>query len=312
MNKDLITGKSVVDTEIKSLTLLKKKMSETFDKAIKLLYQTNGKIVVSGMGKSGHIASKISSTLSSIGSPSFYLHPSEANHGDLGMITKGDTVILISNSGETNELSTIILHCKKLKVPIVSITSELSSTLAKKSEVVLLIPNGVEACPLELAPTSSTTCTLVLGDAIAVTLLKKRNFTSKDFLELHPGGKLGKMLQKVCDVMKKKEEIPLVSQNQKMSEAILEMTSKGQGCVGVTSKKGTLKGIITDGDLRRNMSKDLLSKKVTEIMTVKPKTLKPETSVTEAIKLMNSQSITNYFITKNKYPVGIIHLHDII
>ena len=312
MNKDLITGKSVIDTEIKSLVLMRKKMSGSFDRAIKLLYQTKGKIVVSGIGKSGHIASKISSTLSSIGSPSFYLHPSEANHGDLGMITKGDTVILISNSGETQELSTIIIHCKKLKVPIVSITSELDSTLARKSEVVLSIPSGVEACPLELAPTSSTTCTLVLGDAIAVTLLKKRNFTSKDFLELHPGGKLGKMLQKVSDVMKRKEEIPLVDQDQNMSEAILVMTSKGQGCVGVTSNKGILKGIITDGDLRRNMSKDLLSKKVTDIMTVKPKTLKPETSVTEAINLMNSQSITNYFITKNKYPVGIIHLHDIL
>ena len=312
MIKDLITGKSVIDAEIKSLMLMKKKMSGSFDKAINLLYQTKGKIVVSGIGKSGHIASKISSTLSSIGSPSFYLHPSEANHGDLGMITKGDTVILISNSGETQELSTIILHCKKLKVPIVSITSKLKSTLARKSEVVLLIPSGVEACPLELAPTSSTTCTLVLGDAIAVTLLKRRNFTSKDFLELHPGGKLGKMLQKVCDIMKIKEEIPLVHQDQKMSEAILVMTSKGQGCVGVTSKKGILKGIITDGDLRRNMSNDLLSKMVTDIMTVKPKTLKPETLVTEAIKLMNSQSITNYFITKNKYPVGIIHLHDIL
>ena len=312
MNENLITGKSVIDTEIKSLTLMKKKMSGSFDEAIKLLYKTTGKIVVSGMGKSGHIASKISSTLSSIGSPSIYLHPSEANHGDLGMITKHDTVILISNSGETNELSSIILHCKKLKVSIVSITSELNSTLAKKSEVVLLIPNGVEACPLELAPTSSTTCTLVLGDAIAVTLLKKRNFTSKDFLRLHPGGKLGKMLQKVSDVMKRNEEIPLVHQDQKMSEAILVMTSKGQGCVGVTSKKGILKGIITDGDLRRNMTKDLLSKKVTDIMTAKPKTLEPETSVTEALKLMNSQSITNYFITKNKYPIGIIHLHDIL
>ena len=161
--------------------------------------------------------------------------------GDLGMITKGDTVILISNSGETQELSTIILHCKKLKVPIVSITSELNSTLARKSEVVLLIPSGVEACPLSLLQQVQQRY-LVLGDAIAVTLLKKRNFTSKDFLELHPGGKLGKMLQKVCDVMKRKEEIPLVDQDQKMSEAILVMTSKGQGCVGVTSKKVYLKG----------------------------------------------------------------------
>ena len=274
MNKDLITGKSVIDTEIKSLVLMKKKMSGSFDRAIKLLYQTKGKIVVSGIGKSGHIASKFHQHFHLLDRLLFIFIHLRLIMCDLGMITKGDTVILISNSGETQELSTIIIHCKKLKVPIVSITSELDSTLARKSEVVLSIPSGVEACPLELAPTSSTTCTLVLGDAIAVTLLKKRNFTSKDFLELHPGGKLGKMLQKVCDVMKRKEEIPLVNQDQNMSEAILVMTSKGQGCVGVTSNKGILKGIITDGDLRRNMSKDLLSKKVTDIMTVKPKTLK--------------------------------------
>ena len=276
------------------------------------MYKTKGKIIVSGIGKSGHISSKISSTFSSFGSTSFFIHPSEANHGDIGMITKKDSVILISNSGETLELSNIILHCKKLCVPIVSITSEKESTLAKKSEIILEIPKGVEACPLELAPTSSTTCTLVLGDALALTLLKKRKFTSKDFLELHPGGKLGKMLLKVGDIMKKKTMLPLIYENQKVSEAILEMTSKGEGCVGILSNKGLLKGIITDGDLRRHMSSDLLNKKVTEIMTSKPKTLSIETSVTDALKLMNKQSITNYFITKNMKPLGIIHLHDIL
>ena len=309
---NLKTGIAVIDIEIKSLLLLKKKLSKSFNDAVELLYKTNGKIVVSGIGKSGHIASKISSTLSSIGSPSFFIHPSEANHGDLGMITKKDAVILISNSGETLELSNIILHCKKLQVPIVSITSEKDSTLAKKSELVLEIPKGVEACPLELAPTSSTTCTLVLGDALALALLKKRNFTSKDFLELHPGGKLGKMLLKVGDVMKKKEMIPLIDFEQRVSEAILEMTSKGEGCVGVISNKGLLKGIITDGDLRRHMSNDLLKKKVTDIMTRNPKTLSIDTSLTDALKLMNKQSITNYFITKNMKPLGIIHLHDIL
>ena len=296
---NLKTGIAVIDIEIKSLKLLKKNLSKNFHEAVELLYNTKGKIIVSGIGKSGHIASKISSTLSSIGSPSFFIHPSEANHGDLGMITKKDTVILISNSGETLELSNIILHCKKLSVPILSITSENDSTLAKKSKLVLEIPKGVEACPLELAPTSSTTCTLVLGDALALALLKKRKFTSKDFLELHPGGKLGKMLMKVGDVMKKKKMIPLVDLNEKVSEAILEMTSKGEGCVGVVSNKGILKGIITDGDLRRHMSKNLLNKNVSEIMTHNPKTLSTETSLTDALKLMNEQSITNYFITKN-------------
>ena len=309
---NLKSGIDVIDIEIKSLQLLKKNLSKSFSDTVELLFKTKGKIIVSGIGKSGHVASKISSTLSSIGSPSFFIHPSEANHGDLGMITKNDSVILISNSGETLELLSIILHCKKLGVPIISITSEEKSTLAKKSELVLEIPKDVEACPLELAPTSSTTCTLVLGDALALALLKKRKFTSKDFLELHPGGKLGKMLLKVGDIMKKKDMIPLIKDDQKVSEAILEMTSKGEGCVGVISKKGVLKGIVTDGDLRRHMSPNLLKKKVTEIMTKKPKTLSIETSVSDAVKLMNKQSITNYFKTKKMNPLGIIHLHDIL
>ena len=281
--------------------------------AVNYLYKTSGKIIISGIGKSGHIGSKISSTLSSIGSSSFFLHPSEANHGDLGMIKKKDCIILISNSGESSELLNLILFCKKIKIPIISITSEAKSTLAKQSSAVLLIPKNVEACPLELAPTSSTTCTLVLGDALAITLLRKRKFTSKDFLKLHPGGKLGRLLLKVSDIMKTHKLMPLIEQNKSVSEAILEMTSKGQGCVGVISNRNnSLIGIITDGDLRRFMSKKLLEKKVTEIMTKNPKTLSPDTLVNEAIKLMNKQSITNYFITKNKKPIGIIHLHDIL
>ncbi len=310
---ELITGKSVIEQEIKALNLLIKGLAKPFKKAVNVLFEVNGKIIISGIGKSGHIGSKISSTLSSIGSPSFFIHPSEANHGDLGMITKKDCAILISNSGETSELFNLILHCKKLKIPIISITSNLKSTLAMKSDIILQIPQNVEACPLELAPTSSTTCMLVLGDALAVTLLKKRQFTSKDFLELHPGGKLGQMLLKVSDVMKKKNQIPLISINKKVDSAILEMSSKGQGCVGVVSKKDNqLCGIITDGDLRRHMSPDLLTKNVSEIMTKDPKTLKPETLVSRAIDLMNKQSITNYFITQNKKPIGIIHLHDIL
>ena len=234
---EISSGKSVIDSEINALNLLKNSIDNSFRNAINLLLNVKGKIIISGIGKSGHIASKISSTLSSIGSPSFFIHPSEANHGDLGMITRKDVIILVSNSGETEELFNLILYCKKIKVPIISITSNLQSTLSLKSDIILRIPNNIEACPLELAPTSSTTCMLALGDAIAVTLLKKRKFTTKDFSELHPGGKLGQMLMIVKEVMKKGKQIPLISEVNKVDLAILEMSSKGQGCVGIVSKK---------------------------------------------------------------------------
>jgi len=309
---EIKTGKKVVEVEIEALKMLKKRISKDFSDVVNLLFLCKGKIVISGIGKSGHIASKIASTLSSIGSPSFYIHPSEANHGDLGMLEKKDCIILISNSGETSELINLILHCKKLKIPIVTITSEPKSTLAKESKFTLLIPKNIEACPLELAPTSSTTCTLALGDAIAVTLLKKRGFTENDFKALHPGGKLGQFLSQVSDVMKKDDALPLIHENKRMSHAILEMTSKGEGCVGVISKKGELIGIITDGDIRRHMKPQLLDMKVTEIMTVNPKTLSPNTRISQVLKLMNEKSITNYFITKKKKPIGIVHMHDIL
>ena len=309
---EIKTGRQVIDIEIKALNLLKSYISKDFVKVVNLLLKNKGKIVVSGIGKSGHIASKIASTLSSVGSPSFYIHPSEANHGDLGMLEKKDAVILISNSGETSELINLILYCKKIKIPIISITSELNSTLSRESTLNLLIPKNIEACPLELAPTSSTTCTLALGDALAVTLLKKKKFTESDFRELHPGGKLGQMLSEVKDVMKINFDIPLIGETKKMSYAILEMTSKGEGCVGVVSKKNELIGIITDGDIRRNMNPKLLDKNVKEIMTRKPKTLSPDTLILKALKIMNEESITNIFITKQKKPIGIIHMHDML
>ena len=309
---EIKTGRQVIDIEIKALNLLKNYISKDFVKVVNLLLKNKGKIIVSGIGKSGHIASKIASTLSSVGSPSFYIHPSEANHGDLGMLEKKDAVILISNSGETSELINLILYCKKIKIPIISITSELNSTLSRESTLNLLIPKNIEACPLELAPTSSTTCTLALGDALAVTLLKKKKFTKSDFRELHPGGKLGQMLSEVKDVMKINIDIPLIVETKKMSHAILEMTSKGEGCVGVVSKTNELIGIITDGDIRRNMNPKLLDKNVKEIMTRKPKTLSPDTLISRALKIMNEKSITNIFITKQKKPIGIIHMHDIL
>ena len=310
---EIKTGRSVIDTEIRALELLKKNLSKNFQEAIKLLNITKGKIVISGIGKSGHIAKKISSTFSSIGSSSFFIHPSEANHGDLGMISKNETTILISNSGETVELFNIILHCQKLKVPIIAITSEKNSTLAKNCDVLLEIPKGIEACPLKLAPTSSTTVSLVLGDALAIALLEKNEFTKKKFSELHPGGKLGRMLLRVKDIMKTQKQIPLVTETKKMGDAIIEISSKGLGCVGViSSKNGNLIGVITDGDLRRNMKSNLLDKKVDEVMTREPKTFDQDILISDALKLMNEQSITNFFITERNKPIGILHVHDIL
>lgn len=310
---EIKTGKSIIDIEIKALELLKKSISKSFQDAILKLHQTRGKIVLSGIGKSGHIAKKISSTFSSIGSPSFFIHPAEANHGDLGMITKNESIILISNSGETIELFNIILHCQKIKAPIIAITSERSSTLSKNSDILLEIPKNVEACPLKLAPTSSTTMSLVMGDAIAMALLEKNKFTKKKFSELHPGGKLGRMLLKVKDIMKTKDFIPLIPETKKMGDAIIEISSKGFGCVGIVSKKNKhLIGMITDGDLRRNMKPELLNKKVTQVMTKNPKTLNQNTLIQDALILMNNESITNFFITEKNKPIGILHVHDIL
>ena len=310
---EIKTGKSVIDIEIKALGLLKNSISKSFRDAVLTLHQTKGKIVLSGIGKSGHIAKKISSTLSSIGSPSFFIHPAEANHGDLGMISRNESVVLISNSGETIELFNIILHCQKLKTPIIAITAERSSTLSKNSSILLEIPKNVEACPLKLAPTSSTTMSLVLGDAIAMALLEKNKFTKKRFSELHPGGKLGKMLLKVKDIMKKEEFIPLILETKRMGDAIIEISSKGFGCVGVISSRDKrLIGMITDGDLRRNMNLDLLNKKITQVMTKNPKTLNQNILIQDALVIMNNESITNFFITEKNKPIGILHVHDIL
>ena len=310
---EIKTGKSVIDIEIKALGLLKNSISKPFRDAVLTLHQTKGKIVLSGIGKSGHIAKKISSTLSSIGSPSFFIHPAEANHGDLGMISRNESVVLISNSGETIELFNIILHCQKLKTPIIAITGDKSSTLSKNSSILLEIPKNVEACPLKLAPTSSTTMSLVLGDALAMALLEKNKFTKKRFSELHPGGKLGRMLLKVKDIMKKEEFIPLILETKRMGDAIIEISSKGFGCVGVISSRDKrLIGMITDGDLRRNMNLDLLNKKITQVMTKNPKTLNQNTLIQDALVIMNNESITNFFITEKNKPIGILHVHDIL
>lgn len=309
---DLASARRTIDKEVEALRMMENDLNGNLTKALDLMQNTKGRVIVTGMGKSGHIGNKIAATLASTGTPAFFVHPGEASHGDLGMITEEDIVIGISNSGETKELSDIITYCKRYGIPLIAITKNPTSALGRAGDILLQLPDDGEACPLGLAPTSSTTATLVLGDILAVALLERKGFTQTDFNRRHPGGKLGSFLMKVSELMHKGSEMPLVSQNATMQEAMLEMTSKMLGCVGITDNDGHLIGIITDGDLRRKMSSDLLSKKASEIMTHNPKTTVPDILAAEALKIMNStgKGITVLFVIENDKPVGIIHMHD--
>lgn len=287
-----------------------------FGAALDLLEAVSGRVIVTGMGKSGHVARKIAATLASTGSPAQYVHPGEASHGDLGMITAKDAVLALSNSGETVELGDILAYSRRFSIPLIALTSRAGSTLAKTADVALVLPDSPEACPMGLAPTTSTTLMLALGDALAVALIERRNFSATDFSALHPGGSLGKRLQKVADLMHPGEEVPLVQAQTPMSEALLIMTRKSFGCVGVVEENsspgaGRLLGIITDGDLRRHMAPDLLQYAVETVMTPAPKVIGPQALADEALALMNHRSITSLFVVDaEQRPVGIIHIHD--
>lgn len=311
-DKDLISAERTIEKEIEALKILEQELNGNLIQALDMMQHTKGRVIITGMGKSGHIGNKIAATLASTGTPSFFVHPGEASHGDLGMITEDDIVLAISNSGETKELSDILLYCKRYGVPLIAMTKNPNSALGRAGDVLLKLPDDGEACPLGLAPTSSTTATLVLGDVLAVALLERKGFTKNDFNKRHPGGKLGSFLLKVADLMHKGAEMPLVSNQASMQEALLSMTSKMLGCVGITDQEGHLLGIITDGDLRRKMSNDMLNKKACEVMTPNPKTIVPNILAAEAIKIMNStgKGITVLFVIENEKPVGIIHMHD--
>ena len=250
-NPDIISAKRTIDKEVEALRMMEDELSSNLTAALDLMQQTKGRVIVTGMGKSGHVGSKIAATLASTGTPSFFVHPGEASHGDLGMLTNDDCVVAISNSGETKELSDIILYCKRYGIPLISITKNPNSTLGKSGNILLKLPDDGEACPLGLAPTSSTTATMVLGDILAVRLLERKGFTKTDFKQRHPGGKLGSFLKKVSDLMHKDDEMPLVHEDTPMQDALLVMTSKMLGCVGIIDKEEKLVGIFTDGDLRR-------------------------------------------------------------
>jgi len=299
---------TTINKQIEALDLLKNTINDQFFLALDLIKNCKGKIIISGMGKSGHIGNKIAATLASTGTPAFFLHPAEASHGDLGMISAADLLILISNSGETKELSDIIYFCKRLDINIIGITSKSQSTLAKASTVALILPDYPENNSVN-APIISTTLTLVLGDCLAVSLLEDRNFNKEQFNNFHPGGKLGLALKRVADIMRVGNHIPAVDINQTMDQVLLEMTSKHLGCVAVLNNN--LVGIITDGDLRRNFCNDFLHKKAQQIMTKNPITITSQTLAVEAINLMNKKNITNLFVVNdNNQLVGVLHLHD--
>ena len=303
-------ARRVLKLETEGLHALSDSLDQTFTMTLNLLSSMQGRAVVTGMGKSGHVAHKIASTMASTGTPAFYVHPGEASHGDLGMITKGDVVVALSLSGETAELADLVAYTKRFEIPLVGITGSGSSALANSANISLVLPDLIEACPMGLAPTTSTTMMLALGDAIAVALLEEKGFSADDFHVFHPGGRLGDQLQKVSDVMHTGDELPLVPSDMVMSEAILVMTARSFGCLGVIASNGSLKGIITDGDLRRNMDTDLMSKETSQVMTVGGSFIRPDALVSEALRLMNTKSITTLFVVEEHIPIGILHIHD--
>lgn len=287
-------------------------LAEPFAGAVECIAGITGRVIVTGVGKSGHIGSKLAATLASTGTPAFFVHSAEANHGDLGMIAQDDAIIAMSWSGETVELNGIIAYSRRFSIPLIAITSGAESALARAADIILLLPRVREACPHGLAPTTSTLMQLVIGDALAIALLEARGFTSDHFHTFHPGGRLGANLLKVSEIMHTGERLPLVPSGAGMREAILEISRKGFGCVGVVGPEGTLSGIITDGDLRRHVEGDLLSMTVDQVMTHEPKTVVRDTLAATALQIINSSSITALIVADGKKPLGIVHLHDLL
>ena len=310
---DRISAIKTIDSEIDTINHLKDSVkAENLTKALDFMQNSKGRIIITGMGKSGHIGRKIAASLASTGTPSFFVHPAEASHGDLGMITEDDVVVAISNSGESRELIDILNYCKRFGIKLIAITKNAESSLGKAGDVVLELPNNGEACPLGLAPTSSTTATLVLGDILTVGMIERKGFSKEDFNDRHPGGKLGSILKRVSDLMHIGQDMPILDENSNMQAVLLEMTSKRLGCVGFINQTGDLTGILTDGDLRRCLSSKILEEKAVDLMTKNPKTIAPNAMSAEALKIMHDKKITNLFVVENKKPVGVIHIHDLL
>ena len=310
---DRLAAERVLGLAATGLQALAASLDARFDRALDLLAAVEGRVVVTGMGKSGHVARKIAATLASTGTPALFVHPAEASHGDLGMIAERDGVIALSNSGSTAEMGHIVAHAKRFQLPLVAITSRSESAFAEAADAALILPKVQEACPVGMAPTTSTTMMLALGDALAVALMERRGFTATDFHALHPGGQLGQQLRRVTDLMHTGPGMPLIALGQPMNEAIIEMTGKSLGCVGVVDGAGLLVGIVTDGDLRRHMAPDLLDQPVEQVMTRGPRTVRPQATIAEALGLMAAKDrrpITSLFVVEEGKPVGLLHMHD--
>jgi arabinose-5-phosphate isomerase len=312
---DLDVARDVLTTEAAGLRALASGLGPEFSRAVESLAGASGRVVVSGMGKSGHVARKIAATMASTGTPALFVHPAEASHGDLGMILPGDAVLALSNSGETAELADIVAHARRFGLPLVAITTRAGSTLARAADVVLCLPPAAEACPMGLAPTTSTTMQMALGDALAVAMLKRRGFTEADFRQFHPGGRLGARLRRVRDLMHIGDAVPVAESGMGMDRAMVLMTEKRFGCLGVTGRDGALAGIITDGDLRRAMGPDLLNRPVDAVMTRAPRTIGPDALAAEALHAMNAHErpVTALFVVdQDDKVVGILHIHDLL
>lgn len=311
---DLKAARRVVDIAAEALGELGRSLDGEFSRAVDVVLGIEGRVIVSGMGKSGLIGRKIASTLASTGTPAHFIHPAEASHGDLGAITAADVLLILSWRGETAELSDLITYAKRFSIPLIGVASEEQSSLMQAADVKLLLPKAREACPMGLAPTTSTTMMLVLGDALAVTLMERRGFSADRYRDFHPGGSLGKALIRVSDLMHVGEELPLASEEVSMQQVLIVMAERRFGCVGITDRKGALTGIITDGDLARHMDRNLLDRTAAEVMTRKPKLAAPAQLAAEALAFMNAHKITRLFVVdpkdRAKKPMGILHIHD--
>lgn len=311
--RDIEVGRRVLGIEAKALAAFSETLGGSFGAAVEAMLACKGKIVVSGMGKSGHVGRKVAATLASTGTPAFFLHPAEASHGDLGMLTKDDVALVLSNSGGTPELADVIAHCKRYGIPLIGMASRPQSALLSQSDIALVLPQAPEACPVGLAPTTSTTLAIALGDALAVALMERREFTAEHFGMFHPGGKLGAQLIKVRDLMHSGSELPLVREDTSMREVLLVMTQKGFGIAGVVNEAGELTGVISDGDLRRKME-GLLERRAGEVASRNPRTIRPDALASEALKIMNDRErpVLCIFVCPEgrDAPLGILHVHD--
>lgn len=303
-------GRQVIEREMDGLSRLRDSLDGAFEQAVALIADRAGRLFVTGIGKSGHVGRKIAATLASTGTPAFFIHATEASHGDLGMIGDQDMVLALSNSGETQELGDILHYCGRYGIPLIGITSRPESALARAATLVLVLPDAPEACHVGMAPTTSTTMSLALGDAIAVALMERRGFTGEHFRNFHPGGRLGQKLMRVERIARRGDSLPLVTEAMPMSEVLLTVTAKGLGCAGVVDGDGRLVGIITDGDLRRHMAPDLLERTAAEVMTHRPRTTRDDALVGETLARMNREAITSLFVVEEGRPTAIVTLHD--